>query len=91
MIYNIIGRFTSCYRTPRADSVLCGANYSDLWKCRLEDWSNKERRIMFFLESLGKSTAQHLSPGKHIEVQVSEMSNLNDNEITLEKKKNQDD
>lgn len=51
MIYNIIGHFRSCYRIPRADSV----NYSDLWKCRVEDWSNKERRITFFLESLGKA------------------------------------
>ena len=63
VIYNIIGHFRSCYRTPHADSVLCGANYSDLWKCRVEDWSNKEGKIMFFLESLGKSTAQHTSPG----------------------------
>lgn len=61
MIYNIIGHFRSCHRIPRADSLLCGANYSDLWKCRVEDRSNKEKRIMFFLESLGKSTAQHTS------------------------------
>lgn len=55
MIYNIIGHFRSCCRIPRAESVLRGANYSDLWECRVEDWSNKERRKMFFLQSWGKA------------------------------------
>lgn len=55
MIYNIIGYFRSCYRIFCVDSLLCGVNYSDLWKCRVEDRSNKEKRIMFFFELLGKS------------------------------------
>lgn len=83
MISNTVGHFGSCYRTPRADSALCGANRSDLG-------SSKGRRT-FFLQRWARAwlgarpgrlgTVQ--CPG----VQISDMSSLNDDGSTFEKKK----
>lgn len=47
MISNTVGHFGSCYRTPRADSALCGAKRSDLGKRRAGDGSSKGRRTFF--------------------------------------------
>lgn len=90
MISNTVGHFGSCYRTPRADSALCGANRSDLGKRRAGDGSSKGRRT-FFLQRWARAwlgarpgrlgTVQ--CPG----VQISDMSSLNDDGSTFEKKR----
>lgn len=90
MISNTVGHFGSCYRTPRADSAPCGANRSDLGKRRAGDGSSKGRRT-FFLQRWARAwlgarpgrlgTVQ--CPG----VQISDMSSLNDDGSTFEKKR----